>query len=389
MLYRELFVAKYIPCWDEDVRRFFSKAPDEFALFYWLLRSAHLKNEAYKTLITGSLSKSKEKYKKEWAIFRGDVLTSKTELSSIWGFHRTRSIPKILASLVEKKLIAVLLEEPTLIVKIKNFEYFMWAGKSKDRPTFVYEDSHTAEKVVQMDQGGDHSVPGGDPNNIPAAQNDSVFVQNGSLLITRTKIKKEEGGEFAREREGDSPHFLNSFEEIEIGERVKETPISPLSKIAPPIEFKALNEEREGNPIDKGSESSLNAFVVYEMYSKELLATRNIPIFSPTSKDLKTAEFLIQELKTIENINLAIRRYALTDKDWYEKRAWSLELLKDDLREVYSSKVIEKKEAEARKTNEPKTVSKAAENALTKAEEELREGIRRMKRGEPLLNIVR
>lgn len=244
-------MARYIPCWDEDVQRFFLKAPDEFALFYWLLRSAHYKKEPYRTLITGRISKTKDKYKQEWLIERGDILTSKLEISSIWGFHRTRGLKKLLLSLAEKRLIGILLEEPTLIVRIKNFEYFKWAGKSEDRPAFIEEELESAEKVIQMDHIGDPFGSGGDPKNIPADKNEDVFVQNGSQIRIRSRTKKEEGGELARAREEGTPPFLNSLEELEIGEGIEQVDISPLSKTVPPDEAKALLVRWEGRALQR------------------------------------------------------------------------------------------------------------------------------------------
>lgn len=334
-------MARYIPCWDEDVQRFFLKSPDEFALFYWLLRSAHYKKEPYRTLITGRISKTKEKYKTEWLIQRGDVLTSKLEISSVWGFHRTRGLKKLLNSLVEKRLIAVLLEEPTLIIRIKNFEYFKWAGKSKERPIFIEERLESAEKMIQTDHVSDPNGSGGDPKNIPADKNEDVFVQNGSQIIIRSRTKEEEGGGFARE-EG-TPPFLNSLEEIEIGDELEQAAISPLSKNEPPEEAKALLVRWEGRAFQKTPNRPFRAF--QEMNA--ILKMAKICTYGELNKVLDLLENPIEN-KKLAKVSLEFNRptdYAINFFDEGSR----LDVVLIFVREILASeeKIRKRKEKEA------------------------------------------
>lgn len=139
----------FLRIWLSDMQRFFSQSPQDFAYFYYLIANAHYEDEPYWTPIKGSVSikgsTKKEPYYKEWEIKKGDYFGSKQQIRTFWKFDN-RTQQKILKNLAEKGLIEILLEEPALIIRIKNHAYFAWRGKSKDRPVFAREQTKQEPK---------------------------------------------------------------------------------------------------------------------------------------------------------------------------------------------------------------------------------------------------
>ena len=130
--------------WSEDVDRLFAQSPKDFAMFYYLLANCHYKEKIYWKTIKGKTYDKKD-YVKEWGIEKGDYLGSKSEIKAFWKYDN-RTQKTIFASMSEKGLIEVLLEDPALIVRIKNYPIWSWRGKSKERPQFPHESKKEEQK---------------------------------------------------------------------------------------------------------------------------------------------------------------------------------------------------------------------------------------------------
>lgn len=226
----------YIPIWGEDIQQYFQKHPREFALYYWLLANAHYKESPYQTWITGKAGKAH--YSQQWKIERGDILTSKSEVNAFWGFKRGISQKKLYDFLAEKNLIEILLEEPALIIRIKNYNYMKYAGKNR-------------KGVCQTEQGGDVPIStggvcqteqGGVPKRHDAIQKKPDMVPIGTQSKIHIKIQtqnEEEEGERAREGTGrENPPFFKNSNEVksETGREIEKSIPIEESKKGPPSE---------------------------------------------------------------------------------------------------------------------------------------------------------
>lgn len=231
----------WLPFWLGDVQQYFSQSPQDFAMFYYLLSNAHNEPVPYETLISGKTQK-KENYKQKWSIARGDYIGSKKEIREFWKFH-VHSQKKILASLVEKELIEVLLEDPCLIIRIPKYEEFVFAGKHEDRFKIEYLTSSELNR-------GDSELNRGVFKNVQTENKTGVVPDKIEPNVISKSISKEKGGEGKG-----IPPFLNlNLEEgngigIGIGEgepigiekQKEEGAIVPINaKMPPPEEVNRL-----------------------------------------------------------------------------------------------------------------------------------------------------
>jgi hypothetical protein len=208
----------HIRIWLEDISRLFSQSPHEFALFYWLLANCHYKDHIHWKTIKGR-THDKKNYSQEWGIKKGDFLGSKVEIKTFWKYdYRTQK--KILTSLTEKGLIEILLEDPALIIRIKNYNLFAWRGKSKQRPEFPGPNEAPIElptpsvelptPSVELPTPSVilHAADIGDTTNLCGLEAKLPTKPSSS---SSSSPKKGEGEEIARERAENPPLISTNF----------------------------------------------------------------------------------------------------------------------------------------------------------------------------------
>lgn len=269
----------HIRIWLEDMSRYFYQSPQDYALFSWLLMNCHYKNEPYCQTIRGKTF-DKKQYSKEWIIRRGDFFGSKVEIKLFWKYdYRTQK--KIMASLVEKGLIQLLLEDPALIVRINHYDHFAWRGKSNERPPIPLPSVELPTPLSNITYPPSVELPTPSVILLPADIGDSTnLCQVDAKLPTKssstselTLLKEREREEIPREREGGSllKNVISNLGEgmgKQMGSTVSITPIPPrIRNNPPPEDEKALGDEWYSYACEKASNTRFNVFEFYAAIS--------------------------------------------------------------------------------------------------------------------------
>lgn len=299
-------MSRWTPIWGDDLARFFTHSPQEFALFYYLLLNARYEEEPWGLWIKG------RNYCKWHMIYKGDVLTSKIKIQETFGFH-TYTTKKLLKNIVGKGMIELILEDPALIVRIKNYFYFSYSGKPTERPTYNHtppcSDVNIPPSELNTPPCSDVNTPPSELNTPPSLLS-SICKKEGGNSNKFIQVDEKKGGDPVKSEDiyNKNKNYNQIYNEREAADAADNSLSNSLNNIS--LEGEVQNQ-------DKPEDGFIECFDLLDPHENE----KSIPLidFNTIAEDWLRI-FFEDRSKTQETINEIVKtlkaaadRYKITN----------------------------------------------------------------------------